>query len=173
MWNKQMEHGLWIKNMSKHAHSKPSVPCREAVVYEGPNPAEGELPVDGPAEEQHGIWIHDHRGRRTRWVPASEERDTRRARCSGRKDGHRWIMCSNTKVYAKKTGCHCGPPLMRQCCACRTPEHSFIILIPRYNGPWFPAKADQVWRPLTGSRLPACWIMSVNISLTSEVSGAR
>lgn len=36
--------------------------CREAAVYEGPDPAEGQLPVNGPAEEQYGIWLHDHRG---------------------------------------------------------------------------------------------------------------
>lgn len=38
--------------------------CRKAVVYEGPHPAEGHLPVHGPAEEQHGIWFHDYWRRR-------------------------------------------------------------------------------------------------------------
>lgn len=62
---------------------------REAAVYEGPHPAEGQLPVNGPAEEQHGIRFHHYRGGRARRVPAGEERDTGRTGCPGRKDGHR------------------------------------------------------------------------------------
>lgn len=55
------ETAFLIIRKSKNIILQTLSPFREAIVYEGPNPAEGHLPVNSPAEEQHGIWLYDYR----------------------------------------------------------------------------------------------------------------
>lgn len=62
---------------------------RKAAVHAGPHSAEGQFLVDGAPEEQHGLRVHDHRGRRAGRIPAGEERHPRWAGCSRREDGYR------------------------------------------------------------------------------------
>ncbi len=64
-------------------------PGREASVHTGPYAAEGQLSVYSPAEKQHGIWLHYHRGWWTRWVPTGQKCHTRWACCTGWKNGYR------------------------------------------------------------------------------------
>lgn len=66
-------------------------PHREASFHTGCLPAEGDVFVHGPAEEQHGLRIYDHWGRRTWWVSAGQECHTGGTGSTGRQDGYWWV----------------------------------------------------------------------------------